>query len=461
MSGEAERGMCRGVTPSRRRGGSSTGWADSRRVTASPKRSAPERRGLHAWLPYYAGFSEGFVADTLSELAVGADQLVLDPMNGSGTTTMVAQQCGHIAIGVELNPAMAIIARAKDPTFLGCDCAAELAKRIVKRAARRRYTGRVSEHTAAWIPPRIFQELKCLDAEISRCDESPIIELDHRLANVVPPSERQTGGRARDLLRAALLITARKVSSSETSKNPTWLKPGNGQPDDGVDVFTEFPEVVATMLADLEDAYETRPSSRRVLVLEADAKELPLPDNSVDAIVTSPPYLTRIDYAVGTTPELVLLGYESEESIHQLRGAIMGSTCVTGGAYHVRQCWGKTCLTMIDSVRRHPSKASAGYYLKMHLQYFRDAEAVLRECLRVLKRGAPAIFVVQDSWYKDIHVPLGAIYVEMARALGASTAGITSSDQVRSHLGLVNTRARKYAKGELFEHVVLVRGRKT
>ena len=76
----------------------------SGRAVGHPKRGQAERRGLHAWLPYYAGFSEAFVHKALRELGIEGDQVVVDPMNGSGTTTVVTQQLGVLSIGVELNP---------------------------------------------------------------------------------------------------------------------------------------------------------------------------------------------------------------------------------------------------------------------------------------------------------------------------------------------------------------------
>jgi len=45
----------------------------------------------------------------------------------------------------------------------------------------------------------------------------------------------------------------------------------------------------------------------------------------------------------------------------------------------------------------------------------------------------------------------------MARAHGADHAQTLASEEVKSHLGLVNTRARRYTKGTIREHVVLVR----
>ena len=426
---------------------------------ASPKRSSSERQGHHAWHPYYAGFSEAFVEEVLTALSVRPGQIVFDPMNGSGTTTLVAQQIGLLAVGNELNPAMAIISRAKDAAFAGKSQATDMARKVAELASKRRYEGSPDEHTHSWIPPKAFVDLKRLDAEINALGDPALLPLDERLSAMFSDQVDIPGGRESDLLRAALLMTARRTSTAKDSKNPTWLKPGSSPSPGHFDVFEEFQRIASNMVSDIAETFDGIPSTRGLIVCEADARNLELPGSSVDAIVTSPPYLTRIDYAIGTAPELVVLGYESEDELRSLRREIMGSTCVSGGPYEMRRCWGSTCLDTVDRVRQHPSKASSGYYLKMHVQYFRDAEAILRECLRVLKPGAPAAIVVQDSWYKDIHVALDTIYAEMAIELGAASATTIHSEAVRTHLGLVNTRARRYSKGTLHEHVVLVRKR--
>lgn len=436
-----------------------TTTAAKRRSVTSPKRSAPERRGMHAWHAYYAGYSAAFVADILDELKLRPEHVVLDPMNGSGTTTLVAQQRGHLSIGIELNPVMAIIARAKDPAFLDDPVLAQAADVVASQAEKRAYTGSSDEQTAAWIPRAAFEDLKRLDTALVECDEKPSLPLHSRLTEVISNTKTVSGGRTSDFLRAALLVTARNVSSAQDSKNPTWFKPGSGRELPDVPVFELFKGAAKRMVSELQQTFTMRPDARRLLIIDADARRLPIEDDSVDAIVTSPPYLTRIDYAVSTAPELVLLGYESAKQLRTLRRSIMGSTCVTGGTYELSERWGKTCLNLVKRVRRHPSKASATYYFKMHVQYFRDAEAIVAECLRVLRPGASAVFVVQDSWYKDIHIELDKIYVEMARMLGAASAETFQSEAVRNHMGHVNTRAKQYRKGTLREHVVIFRKR--
>jgi hypothetical protein len=421
---------------------------------SSPKRSEPEKVGLHAWLPYYAGFSEAFVDDMVYNLGLSADQLILDPMSGSGTTNVVAQDRGHLSIAVELNPAMAIISRAKDPTFVGREDLMDIARELAgPSGAGLRFS--FPDHATAWFSEVVLRDLTDLSRKIESLTQPPYIPLDDRLGTLLN-GHRQDGGRAKDLLFAALLITARRVSRSEVTKNPTWFRPDPQANGMSVDVKGAFVETVKRMVNDLSATFGQSPDrDRRFLCLHGNAKSLPLPDNSIDAIITSPPYLTRIDYAVGTTPELVVLGHHSRTAFRDVRTQLMGSPCVTGGSYETVSSWGETCLDILNRVRGHPSKASAGYYLKTHVQYFRDAEAIVREALRVLRPQAHAAFVVQGSWYKNIHIPLGQIYQEMALNSGARTAEIVRRETVSRHMGLVNSRARMYKKGELQEHVVL------
>ena len=72
---------------------------------ACPKRPRPSS-GYH----YYPGYSRLFVREILSNWPKSA--VVLDPWNGSGTTTTVAAEMGFDCIGIDLNPAMVVIAKS-------------------------------------------------------------------------------------------------------------------------------------------------------------------------------------------------------------------------------------------------------------------------------------------------------------------------------------------------------------
>lgn len=53
---------------------------------------------------FYAGYSTSFVADVLLYWNLPGNSVILDPWNGSGTTTDIASKMGYKAIGYDLNP---------------------------------------------------------------------------------------------------------------------------------------------------------------------------------------------------------------------------------------------------------------------------------------------------------------------------------------------------------------------
>ena len=67
---------------------------------------------VDSWYRYYAGYSAGFVEKALKEWAA-TTELVLDPWNGTGTTTVVAASKNVPAIGFDVNPALVVVSRAR------------------------------------------------------------------------------------------------------------------------------------------------------------------------------------------------------------------------------------------------------------------------------------------------------------------------------------------------------------
>ena len=80
---------------------------------SNPKIRVPNHKKRKQYLyNYYAGFSDHFVKDVLSAYSLDQTSVVLDPWNGSGTTTKIAYQNGFQAIGFDVNPVMVIVAKA-------------------------------------------------------------------------------------------------------------------------------------------------------------------------------------------------------------------------------------------------------------------------------------------------------------------------------------------------------------
>jgi hypothetical protein len=169
---------------------------------------------------------------------------------------------------------------------------------------------------------------------------------------------------------------------------------------------------------------------------------LPIPSGSIDLVISSPPYCTRIDYAVSTSIELAILQYQSDR-YELLRRRLIGTSTVPREAGEVQEKWGETCRNFLLQIHTHKSKASNTYYYKNHVQYFGLLYDSIKEISRTLKPDAYCVLVAQDSYYKEIHNDLPQIISDMAVSVGLSLRDSTNFRLARTLAG-VNPGARKY-----------------
>jgi tRNA G10 N-methylase Trm11 len=156
----------------------------------------------------------------------------------------------------------------------------------------------------------------------------------------------------------------------------------------------------------------------------ADSRALPLNDSSIDGIVTSPPYCTRLDYGRATIAELLILEAIGLANYAAARSSLIGASITRGTELlKPRKEWGATCLNLLEKIYRHPSHASKSYYYKSHFAYFESMSASISEISRILRKAGRACVVVQDSYYKDLHTDLPAIITEMAESSGIKKVG--------------------------------------
>src|SRR5215831_14118342 len=96
-------------------------WSEARRrfgschrtMFTNPKRTKGKASNKEAWFDYYAGFSAAFVRTVLERLLPHREGRVLDPWNGSGTTTTTAHELGVRSTGLDINPVMVVVAMVK------------------------------------------------------------------------------------------------------------------------------------------------------------------------------------------------------------------------------------------------------------------------------------------------------------------------------------------------------------
>ncbi|WP_158642018.1 class I SAM-dependent methyltransferase [Corallococcus sp. AB018] len=324
---------------------------------------------------------------------------MLDPWNGSGTTTMAAARLGLRSYGVDLNPFAALIAQAKTVSFSSPEDAVEFGQRILGSTNTVRGPSSAGD-LSRWISQSLARRFVSLGAAIVEPQ------------GVAWPPEPQ-----RAFAMLALIRAARCVSPPKSGSNPTWFRPPMRRKQPSRDLAEEFLKVVQSLAAD--GLLIAKPvHSPRILV--GDARALPVQEGSVDVVLTSPPYCTRIDYAASTAFELACLAaVTSRSDAGSLRRELMGTTMIRTRVPHpIPDNWAPSVRSLLEQIRSHSSYASSGYYFKNFWQYFNDAHLALGEIARALRRGGVAALVLQTSFYKEILIDLPALYTAIGKAHG-------------------------------------------
>ncbi|MBB3643733.1 DNA methyltransferase [Variovorax atrisoli] len=388
----------------------------SRLRILSPKRNKRLQTGWEGFFPYYAGFPELFARELLQSAKLPSHAVILDPWNGSGTTTYAASGLGLTSIGLDLNPVMIIVARARLLPPSEADHLLPLAATILSHARAASPTLDPSDTLLDWFKPTTAAFIRGIEWNLrrslvgSRTKSPDSVHLD------------KISGTAATLY-VALFAVCRKLVTPFRSSNPTWLRTPKEiearlavSPATVARYFTENVKGMSTTLAEKLDADSLAVGSPRVgecKINLSDTASMRLDANSVDFVLTSPPYCTRIDYTAATRIELAVLGPLLSTNARALGKQMIGSTQVPCTSIEVDEKWGKTCARFLAALQKHPSKASSGYYYRTHLDYFDKMSRSIQRMSDAMKPDSRAILVVQDSYYKDLHNDLPKIISEI------------------------------------------------
>ena len=151
------------------------------------------------------------------------------------------------------------------------------------------------------------------------------------------------------------------------------------------------------------------------LVSFGDAKRIPLASNSVDLIVTSPPYANAIDYMRAHKFSLVWFKKTVAE-LGELRAAYIGSERIGRSGYgHLPETVERVIAT-IGVLDRSKAKILRKYFLEMG--------HALSEMHRVLKYDAVAVVVVGTSVMRGVNVQTHKCLADVASQRGFEVVGI-------------------------------------
>jgi len=347
--------------------------------------------------PFPARMAPEIALDRLKGLPRGS--VVLDPMSGSGTVLRQAAEIGHRAIGLDLDPLAVLMSRVSvralkdNDVGEACDAVLRIAK-ILDPA----------QIQLAWIDddPETKTFVEYWFGESQMRDLRRLAFVLYNSAGAVGRSFRPV---VMDALRIALSrIIVTKEQCASLARDTSHSRPHRVATSSDYSVFNGFERSVAQVRSRLPQF----PTKGRASVRLGDARRIRLEDNSVDAVITSPPYLNAIDYMRGHRLALVWLGFRLSE----LRSIRSNSIGAERSPDLPRSCEKEIQRSLGDMT------GLAARHRGMIDRYIQDVLVMSKEVARVLKPGGVATFVVGNSCLSGVFIRNSEVLKLAARKSG-------------------------------------------
>ena len=414
----------------------------------SPKR-IPRRASGKLQLPWesnYAAFSYEFALAAVKKLNNVTQAVIFDPFVGSGTTLEAAVTAGMDCYGIELNPSSALVSRCR----VSSEADIRIVHDLLTRASRtRRKAPPINSETVPAESRVIIEALQDLLTQRIGCTRKDLIA-----SLCMQPDGRYD---SETVALVAALQTVKKRAQVHFRSNPAWLL--RGATPDGVESTVPNWRSAALGVADaIQTALLARPkhSSRpTVRVFPASFQKAPIGSQTISRFITSPPYLNRLDYINPTLPELHGLGLCHDEVIEDLRRQMMGTTKMRPLASSDMKLPSAAIAALLSAIATHPTKASGTYYLRFFQQYFADLFGFLKWMNSCSTADCKGILVIQDSYYKEIKLPIVQIVTELALAVGFYVS-IVHEEARNRHMGSISPHQRSHAPSKLLTEYTLL-----
>ena len=270
---------------------------------------------------------------------------MLDPFLGVGTTCLTCRELGYESVGVEVSPLFTLVARVKVRDY---------SVEELRRCRDSIFAGR-------------FQRRKMdVDGFIRR------LYPHHALEDILFFREKvENIGHedAREFFTLALMNAAAKVSYIYRDGAVIKIRRDRPRPPS---LRKTFRHIVNGMIQDVERATLTPAKAR---IITGDARRLDfLESESFDIVITSPPYLNKIEYTSVYRPEYEL--FMSDVEVNPVRSYI--GLRPSG----------------VDEILTGEMPPAAQYY-------FQDMRRVMGEIYRVLRPGGKVVMVVGGGVFPD------------------------------------------------------------
>lgn len=410
-------------------------------------------RAFHDWYRFVLSFPPHLVRDYLTKFELNNNSVVLDPFCGTGTTVVEAKLAGMKAIGLEGNPFPHFASSVKTSWDLNADLLSSSARKIANEALDNLKSQGIDDN---FLIEKEAKDLKTLSEEAHKlilANSISPLPLHKTLTLFEILKQHEGEPHYRHLLLALGNALVFKISNLHFGPEVGVRKPKIDVP-----VVSNWLLEVEKIAKDLRQVTGRSFPETKVYLTDSRNPAI-LEPNSIDAVITSPPYPNEKDYTRTTRLESVALGFiNNKEELRALKKNLVRSN--TRGIYKGDDDdqW-VTDFPEIQRIaediekRRIELGKDSGFeklYAKAAKLYFGGMARHLSDLRTALRPGAKLAYVVGDqASYLRVMIRTGQILGDIAQKLGYELVGID----------LFRTRLATATKEQLREEVVILKWR--
>ncbi|MDA8223068.1 MAG: DNA methyltransferase [Desulfitobacterium hafniense] len=216
---------------------------------------------LTHWIyPYKGKFHPQMIRALLNIIRLKEGDSVFEPFSGSGTTALESQLLGINFIGIDISPLCVLQGKVKTKAIYAIDEIIKLKNTLISK-----------------LKPSLFNQ-------------------EHDFYKVLENIDNED---VRDFYALARLLAVSDESRRGRNFEQSFIKNLNLMIDSAKD-YKEIAETLQLKLGDVD-------------LKIGDSRKVSLPDNSIDGIITSPPYSIALDYVENDAHSLEDMGYNLNE----------------------------------------------------------------------------------------------------------------------------------------------------
>ncbi len=384
------------------------------------------RSYTHAIHPYVAKFMPHF-PNLFIRLLTKPNDVVLDPMCGSGTTLIDAILNGRNAMGIDIDPLSRLITKVATTRVSKSklERLRNWEKKIEKETINpNEYNLKIVHNHHIWFRDDVLATIIHIKTSINEIDD---IDLQ-------------------DIAKLSLSRIIKEVSNAD----PRDLMPeiNHEQPiNENADVFKSFLNSINKTIEKISTFTEriNEYPNINAKIVGNDARKIALKNDCVDLIVTSPPYAYAMDYVrihkLSLFTSLGLSNNELKELSKEYVGTDRISVKDTFEFLHEL----KFLQPFVDELATKNKKRA------MSLQkYLMDMYEITKECARVLKPGGHFVYIIGNSTLAKSHFSTSDALQRMGKLSGLDIILVHSRPYYARSMGNKRAAHSAVTKADIF-----------